>query len=156
MSRQKSSARFRFTGAVLLLAALLFLVPALRNGNRTLYLLAIVVPCGMFLCGTVLARMFSVDRMLLTLSLWLCASDRQRHAPSAAFLRPFPYQPFLYPVYPGIRPERGCLDAAVRAGSPCRGPDLAGAACPGRYRPGSFCHARAISACRTGSLSGHA
>ena len=73
MSRQKSSARFRFTGAVLLLAALLFLIPALRNGNRTLYLLAIVVPCGMFLCGTVLARMFSVDRMLLTLSLWLCA-----------------------------------------------------------------------------------
>ena len=73
MSRQKSSARFRFTGAVLLLAALLFLVPALQNGNRTLYLLAIVVPCVMFLCGTVLARMFSVDRMLLTLSLWLCA-----------------------------------------------------------------------------------
>ena len=73
MSKQKSSARFRFTGAVLLLAALLFLVPALRNGNRTLYLLAIVIPCAMFLCGTVLARMFSIDRMLLTLSLWLCA-----------------------------------------------------------------------------------
>ena len=73
MSKQKSSARFRFTGAVLLLAALLFLVPALRNGNRTLYLLAIVIPCAMVLCGTVLARMFSIDRMLLTLSLWLCA-----------------------------------------------------------------------------------
>ena len=73
MSRQKSSARFRFTGAVLLLAALLFLVPALRNGDRRLYLLAVLVPCLMFLCGTLLARMFSLDRMLLTLTLWLCA-----------------------------------------------------------------------------------
>ena len=52
MSKQKSSARFRFTGAVLLLAALLFLVPALRNGDRHLYLLAVLVPCTMFLCGT--------------------------------------------------------------------------------------------------------
>ena len=73
MSKQKSSARFRFTGAVILLAALLFLVPALQYGNQTLYLLAILVPCTMFLCGTILARMFSIDRMLLTLSLWLCA-----------------------------------------------------------------------------------
>ena len=74
MSKQKSSARFRFTGAVLLLAALLFLVPALRNGDRHLYLLAVLVPCTMFLCGTLLARMFSLDRMLLTLALWLCAA----------------------------------------------------------------------------------
>ena len=74
MSRQKSSSRFRFTGAVILLSILMFLVPALQNGNRTLYLLCVLVPCAMFLCETMLARMFSLDRMLLSLSLWLCAA----------------------------------------------------------------------------------
>ena len=52
----------------------MFLVPALRDGNRTLYLLAVLVPCAMFLCGTLLARMFSLDRMLLSVSLLLCAA----------------------------------------------------------------------------------
>ena len=73
MNKQRASARFRFTGAALLLSALMFLVPAVQSGDQRLYLLAVLVPCLMFLCGTLLARMFSLDRMLLMLSLWLCA-----------------------------------------------------------------------------------
>ena len=74
MSRQKSSARFRFSGAALLLSVLVFLVPALQNGNTALYMLCALVPCGMLLCSTLFARIFSLDRMLLALSLWLCAA----------------------------------------------------------------------------------
>ena len=74
MSRQRSSPRFRFTGSALLLSSLFFLVPALQNGDRRLYLLAVLVPCSVFLCSTVLARMFSLDRMLLTVSLTVCAA----------------------------------------------------------------------------------
>ena len=73
MSRQKSSGRFRFATASILLAALIFLVPALQNGDYTLYLLAVLVPCAMFLSETVLARMFSLDRMVMALVLYLCA-----------------------------------------------------------------------------------
>ena len=71
---KKSSARFRFNAAALLLAALLFLVPALKDGNRALYMLAVLVPCAMFLCGTLLARMFSLDRMILSVTLLICAA----------------------------------------------------------------------------------
>ena len=73
MSRQKSSGRFRFAAASILLAALVFLVPALQNGNATLYTLAVLIPCAMFLSETVLARMFSLDRMVMALVLYLCA-----------------------------------------------------------------------------------
>ena len=73
MSKSKSSPRLRFTGAAILLSALLFLVPALKDGNDTLYLLALLVPCGMLLVGTVLARVFSLDRLILNVSLWICA-----------------------------------------------------------------------------------
>ncbi|MBO4470643.1 MAG: hypothetical protein J5841_02720 [Clostridia bacterium] len=73
MSKTKSSPRLRFTGAAILLSALLFLVPALKDGNDTLYLLALLVPCGMLLAGTVLARVFSLDRLILNVSLWICA-----------------------------------------------------------------------------------
>ena len=73
MSKAKSSPRLRFTGAAILLSALLFLVPALKDGNDTLYLLALLVPCGMLLAGTVLARVFSLDRLILNVSLWICA-----------------------------------------------------------------------------------
>ena len=76
MSRQKStpSPRFRFTGAALLFLGLVFLVPALRDGNPQLYLLAAAVPCAVLLCVTLFARMFSLDRMLLSLSLFLCSA----------------------------------------------------------------------------------
>ena len=82
MSRQKSSERFRFTAAALLLSGLVFLLPALRGGNPSLYLLAVLVPCVMLLCGTMLARMFAMDRMILSLVLWLCVSGIAALAPS--------------------------------------------------------------------------
>ena len=72
MSRQKSSPRFRFISAMLLLSILLFLVPAFREGNHTLYLICLLVPCAVILCETLLARLFSLDRLILALSLWFC------------------------------------------------------------------------------------
>ena len=42
MSKLKSSPRLRFTGAAILLSALLFLVPAVKDGNEQLYLLALL------------------------------------------------------------------------------------------------------------------
>ena len=74
MNRQKSSGRFRFVAASMLLSALVFLVPALQGGNPSLYLLAVLIPCVIFLCETVIARMFSLDRMIMALVLWLCAA----------------------------------------------------------------------------------
>ncbi len=74
MNRQKSSGRFRFAAASILLAALVFLLPAVQAGDPTLYLLAVLIPCMLFLCETVIARMFSLDRMIMALVLWLCAA----------------------------------------------------------------------------------
>lgn len=82
MSRLKSSDRFRFSAASIMLAALIFLVIALKDGTPSLYLLAVLVPCAMFLFGTVFARMFSLDRMILSLVLWLCAAGIASLAPS--------------------------------------------------------------------------
>ena len=73
MNKQKSSSRFRFTGAAVLFCALALLVPAVREGNATLYLLAAAVPAGMLLCMTILARLFALDRPVLSLSLFLSA-----------------------------------------------------------------------------------
>ncbi len=82
MSRQKSTSRFRFAGASLLLAALIFLVPALKSGDHRLYMLAVAVPGAMFLVGSLLARIFSLDRMLLALALCLCCMGIAALAPS--------------------------------------------------------------------------
>lgn len=73
MTKQKSSARFRFTGVMLFLVLFLFLVPAAGAGDYRLYMLAAGVPCVIFLCCTMLARAFSLDRLVLALSLLLCA-----------------------------------------------------------------------------------
>ena len=58
---------------MLFLALFLFLVPATQVGDYRLYMLAAGVPCVMFLCCTVLARAFSMDRLVLALSLLFCA-----------------------------------------------------------------------------------
>ena len=72
MTKQKASARFRFTGVMLFLALFFFLVPALQAGDYRLYMLAAGIPCVMLLCCTVLARAFSLDRLILALSLFFC------------------------------------------------------------------------------------
>ena len=90
MSRIKPSSRSRFTGAALLLALLIFLVPAVRDGDSRLYLLAVLIPCAMLLCSTVIARIFSLDRFLLMLSLYLCMTGIAAQAlsdPESALLR---------------------------------------------------------------------
>lgn len=82
MIKQKSSPRFRFAFAALLLSALLFLLPAVRDGDSRLYLLAAAVPGAMLLCLVVLSRLFSLDRMLFAVSLLLCALGIAAFAPS--------------------------------------------------------------------------
>lgn len=77
--KKKSSGRFRFSAAAVLLSALVFLVPAVLQKQdqpvvHTLYLLAALVPCMILLCETVLARMFALDRMIMALTLWLCSA----------------------------------------------------------------------------------
>ena len=74
MNRKQSSPRFRFAFSALLLIALLFLLPAVRTGDRQFYLLAALLPAFLLLCCTVLARLFSLDRMVLTLSLFIGAA----------------------------------------------------------------------------------
>ena len=69
MSRK--SHRFRFAGAAVLLTGLSLLLPALRNGEPLLYLLAIGVTGGMILALLILPRLFSLDRFVFTLSLFL-------------------------------------------------------------------------------------
>ena len=82
MTKHKSSPRLRFAGAALILMALILLLPAVRTGDQALFLLAVVLPCAALLCETLLARMFSLDRMILSVSLWLCAAGIAALAPS--------------------------------------------------------------------------
>ena len=74
MTKQKSSSRFRFSGVMLFLALCFFLVPALQAGDYRLYMLASAVPCAMLLCCTLLARAFSLDRLILAVSLFFCSA----------------------------------------------------------------------------------
>ena len=73
MNRQKSSSRFRFVGAAALLVLLALLVPALRDGDQRLYFLAAGVTAAMLLCMIIPARLFSLDRMILSLALYMGA-----------------------------------------------------------------------------------
>lgn len=73
MSRQKPSSRFRFVGAASLTVLLALLVPALRGGDRRLYLLAAGVTGAMLLCMIIPARLFSLDRPILSFALYLGA-----------------------------------------------------------------------------------
>ena len=82
MSKQKSSPRFRFDFAAIFLSALLFLLPAVRDGDRRLYLLAAVVPGLMLLCMLILARLFSLDRMIFSVALLLCSLGIAAFAPA--------------------------------------------------------------------------
>ena len=74
MSKSKSSARFRFCGAAVLLAALVLIVPALQAGDQQLYLLAGAVAGALALSLMLLPRLFGLDRLLFSLALYLCVS----------------------------------------------------------------------------------
>ena len=82
MNRQKSSPRFRFVGAAALLVLLALLVPALRDGDQRLYFLAAGVTASMLLCMIIPARLFSLDRMILSLALYLGAAGIFSIAPA--------------------------------------------------------------------------
>ena len=85
MSRQKSSDRFRFSAASVLLAGLVLLLTAFRGEEyKSLYLMAAVIPCVMFLSETMFARMFSLDRMVMALVLWLLAAGIAAVAPAGS------------------------------------------------------------------------
>lgn len=73
MSRQKSSPRFRFAGTAALLVLLSLLIPSLREGDPRLYLLTAGVTGAMLLCMIIPARLFSLDRLILSIALYLCA-----------------------------------------------------------------------------------
>ena len=70
---KKSSPRFRFVFAAALLVSLTLLVPALREGDQRLYLLAAGVTGAMLLCMIIPARLFSLDRLILSIALYLGA-----------------------------------------------------------------------------------
>lgn len=80
MSRQKSP-RFRFVFAAALLVLLALLVPALREGDTRLYLLAAGVTGTMLLCMIIPARLFSLDRIILSIALYFGAVGIMALAP---------------------------------------------------------------------------
>ena len=80
MSRQKSP-RFRFIFASALLVLLALLVPALREGDTRLYLLAAGVAGTMLLCMIIPARLFSLDRIILSIALYFGAVGIMALAP---------------------------------------------------------------------------
>ncbi len=67
----KKSPRFRFAGAAVLLTALSLVLPALRGGDPLLYMLAVGVTGGMIVALLILPRLFSLDRFVFTLSVFL-------------------------------------------------------------------------------------
>jgi len=73
MSRHRSSPRFRFVGTAALMVLLILVLPALREGDKRLYFLAAGVTCAMLLCMIIPARLFSLDRLILSLALYLGA-----------------------------------------------------------------------------------
>lgn len=71
MKTQRSSPRFRFAGSALFLLLLVLVLPALREGDSRLYFLSAAVPAALLLSSVLLGRLFSMDRMILTLTLFL-------------------------------------------------------------------------------------
>ena len=70
--RKRSSFRFRVSAMLLVLFAVAFLLPASRDGNPKLYLLAAAVPGAMLVLMLLPARVFSLDHPSLSVVLALC------------------------------------------------------------------------------------
>ena len=73
MSKSGTSPRFRFVGTALVALLAVFAVPALRTGDSRLWLLTVLVPSVMLFGSVLLPRLFSLDRFLVSLTLYLCA-----------------------------------------------------------------------------------
>ena len=73
MKKRPVSARRVCFWAVILFFLAGFLLPAVREGDERLWALAVAVPAVILLCGTLFARLLSMDRLLTVLSVSLCA-----------------------------------------------------------------------------------
>lgn len=73
MKKHPVSARRVCFWAVILFFLAGFLLPAVREGDERLWALAVAVPAVILLCGTLFARLLSMDRLLTVLSVSLCA-----------------------------------------------------------------------------------
>ena len=73
MKKHSVSARRICFWAVILFFLAGFLLPAVREGNERLWILSIAVPAVILLCGTLFARLLSMDRLLAVMSVSLCA-----------------------------------------------------------------------------------
>ena len=69
--KKRSSSRFRIISLLLVLFAAVFLLPACRDGDARLYLLAAVVPGTMLLLLLLPSAFFSLDRPSLSAALAL-------------------------------------------------------------------------------------
>ena len=73
MKKHSVSARRICFWAVILFFLAGFLLPAVREGDERLWMLAFAVPAVILLCGTLFVRLLSMDRLLTVLSVFLCA-----------------------------------------------------------------------------------
>ena len=73
MKKHPVSARRICFWAVILFFLAGFLLPAVREGDDRLWMLAFAVPAVILLCGTLFVRLLSMDRLLTVLSVSLCA-----------------------------------------------------------------------------------
>ena len=73
MKKHPVSARRICFWAVILFFLAGFLLPAVREGDERLWMLAFAVPAVILLCGTLFVRLLSMDRLLTVLSVFLCA-----------------------------------------------------------------------------------
>ena len=93
MILKNSSPRFRTYTVFILFLILAFLLPAVRGqGDSRLYLLVIAVPSFVLIFSVVCNRIFSLDRLLVLLSLALCTMNilaPAAAAPETALLRAF-------------------------------------------------------------------
>ena len=91
MSLKNSSPRFKAYTVFILFLILAFLLPAVRGqGDSRLYILVGAVPLFVLVFSVVCTRLFSLDRLLVLLSLTLCTMNILAPAaaePDAALLR---------------------------------------------------------------------
>ena len=73
MKKHPVSARRICFWAVILFFLAGFLLPAVREGDERLWMLAFAVPAVILLCGTLFVRLLSMDRLPTVLSVSLCA-----------------------------------------------------------------------------------